>query len=234
MINYRIEAGLLTNYIPPGVELDFHGGETFITLVAFRFLDTRILDLAIPRHRDFEEVGLRFYVKRRSADTWRRDVCFIRKIVPRQAIATVARVFYGEPCLALPMKSAIVHRNGHIQADYSWRRGKRWESLSISATGDPASSVMGSREQFIREHYWGYARVRAGCSEYRVEHPRWRIWPASSSALNADVAALCGEEFAAPLAEPPVSQFIAEGSDIRVWRKSDDPILAEAMAAHLK
>jgi hypothetical protein len=101
----------------------------------------------------------------------------------------------------------------------------------MSATGDLVASSAGSHEEFITEHYWGYTKIRAGCSEYRVEHPRWKVWPASSASLKADVAALYGQELAATLSTPPVSKFIAEGSDVQVWRKSDDPILAEAIAA---
>jgi uncharacterized protein len=234
MMNYRVDPALLMMYVPAGVELDFHEDETYISLVAFLFLNTRVLGLAIPGHRDFEEVNLRFYVRRKSAETWRRGVCFIREIVPRRAIASLARVFYGEPYVASPMKSEIVHRDGQVKVEYSWRRGNRWEALSMSATGDPISSSAGSHEEFITEHYWGYTRTRPGCSEYRVEHPRWKIWPASSATLKADVAALYGKEFAEPLSAQPVSQFIAEGSHVQVWRKSNDPVLAEALAARVK
>jgi uncharacterized protein len=230
MMNYRVDPALLANHLPPGVELDFHEGETFISLVGFLFLDTRVLGLAVPRHRDFEEVNLRFYVRRRSADTWRRGVCFIREIVPRRAIATVARIFYGEPYLALPMKSDVVHRDGQVRVEYSWRRGAKWETFSMSAVGAPASTGAGTHEEFITEHYWGYTKVRGGCSEYRVEHPRWKIWPATSAELNTDTTALYGQEFVTPLSVPPVSKFIAEGSHVQVWRKSDDPVLAEAIA----
>jgi uncharacterized protein YqjF (DUF2071 family) len=230
MMNYRVDPKLLVKYIPPGVELDFHNGETFLSLVAFLFLDTRILGLAIPRHRDFEEVNLRFYVRKRSADTWRRGVCFVREIVPRHAIAAVARVFYGEPYLALPMKSDIAHRDGGVQVEYSWRRRKKWEALRMSAAGNPVSLTAGSHEEFITEHYWGYTKLREGCSEYRVEHPRWKVWPASSASLEAEIDDLYGGEFVEPLSESPFSQFIAEGSHVQVRRRSDDPVLAEAIA----
>ncbi|MGI9115830.1 MAG: DUF2071 domain-containing protein, partial [Chthoniobacterales bacterium] len=122
MLTYRIDPALLARYVPPGVELDFYNGETFVSVVGFLFLETRLLGVAIPRHRNFEEVNLRFYVRKRSADTWRRGVCFIREIVPRQAIAIVARVFYGEPYMALPMKSDVVHRDGELKVEYGWRR----------------------------------------------------------------------------------------------------------------
>jgi uncharacterized protein len=231
MLNYGIEPHLLANYVPSGVELDFFHGETFITLVGFLFLDTRVLGLSIPRHRDFEEVNLRFYVRKRSADTWRRGVCFIRELVPRRAIAAVARVFYGEPYIALPIKSNIIHRDGKLAVSYSWRRGATWEGLSVSAKGEPVITGAGTHEEFITEHYWGYTKVQAGLSEYRVEHPRWKIWSATSATLRADIAGLYGREFAGPLCKQPVSSFIAEGSHVQVFRKSDDPVLAEALAS---
>ncbi len=219
MLNYRVDPALLAKYVPPDVELDFYKGEAFISIVGFLFLETRVLGVGIPLHRNFEEVNLRYYVRRRSADTWRRGVCFIREIVPRRAIAAVARVFYGEPYVTLPMKSDIVHRDGTIEVNYSWRRGSKWEFVSMSAGGDPVAIPAGTHEEFITEHYWGYTKLRGGCSEYRVEHPRWKIWPATSARFKADIDSLFGSEFVDPLSAPAASQFIADGSHVQVWRK---------------
>src|SRR5207247_2641979 len=95
MLNYIVDPRLLAPLVPSGTEIDFENGDTFLSIVGFLFLDTRLLGLAIPLHRDFEEVNLRFYVRRKSADTWRRGVVFIRELVPGRAIALVARAFYG-------------------------------------------------------------------------------------------------------------------------------------------
>ena len=43
----------------------------------------------------------------RTCDDWRRGVAFVRELVPRQAIAVVARTFYGEPYSALPMRHIV-------------------------------------------------------------------------------------------------------------------------------
>jgi uncharacterized protein len=110
MLNYAVDPQVITPLVPAETEIDFDNGETFLSVVGFLFLDTRLLGLPIPLHRDFEEVNLRFYVRRKLADTWRRGVVFIRELVPRPAIAAVARCFYGENYVALPMKN-----------DGSWR-----------------------------------------------------------------------------------------------------------------
>ena len=222
MLNFAAEPGLLEPLLPQGTELDFHDGQTFLSVVGFLFFDTVVFGLPIPRHRDFEEVNLRFYVRRKNAGDWRRGVAFVRELVPRQAIAIVARTFYGEPYSALPMRHSLEHKEGRVLAEYQWRRGQRWETLAMTAIGEPQGSALGSHEEFISEHYWGYTARRSGLSEYRVEHPRWRFWPAQTTRFEADVATLYGAEFVETLSAPPASAFIAEGSHVEVLRRTRD------------
>jgi uncharacterized protein len=220
MLNYIVDPRLIEPLVPPETEIDYENGQTFLSIVGFLFLDTRLLGLPIPLHRNFEEVNVRFYVRKRSADTWRRGVVFIRELVPRRAIALVARAFYGENYFAVPMKHDIEHVDLRLNVEYSWRRGKKWESLKMSAVGEPQPILAGSHAEFITEHYWGYTCVRDGCSEYRVEHPRWKIWNATNYNLDADVRALYGEQFAGTLNQSPRSAFIADGSAITIERRS--------------
>jgi uncharacterized protein YqjF (DUF2071 family) len=223
MLNFAVDPKIISPLVPPGTEIDYENGETFLSVVGFLFLDTRLLGLPIPLHRDFEEVNLRFYVRMKSADMWRRGVVFVRELVPRRAIATIARVFYGEPYLALPMNHNIDHADGKLSVEYSWKRNRKSESLKMSASGEPQTMAAGSHAEFITEHYWGYTAVRSGCSEYRVEHPRWRIWNAESFELKADLGALYGEQFVEPLSLPPRSAFIADGSPIAVLLREQLP-----------
>lgn len=215
-----VEPQLLEPHLPRGTELDFHHGKAFLSIVGFLFLDTRLMGLPIPRHRDFEEVNLRFYVRRKNLDGWRRGVVFIREFVPRSAIAIVARVFYGEPYRALPMRHDFVPDGDRFSVTYQWRRGSKWETLAMSGVGEPKNLVPGSQEEFIAEHYWGYTADRARLSEYRVEHARWRYWPAQTWKLEADVSALYGPQFVETFSLPPVSAFIAEGSAVEVRRRT--------------
>jgi hypothetical protein len=222
MLNFAIDPKILQPLVPVQTELDFHGGQTFVSVVGFLFLNTRVVGLPIPLHRNFEEVNLRFYVRRKSANEWRRGVVFIRELVPRRAIALVARKFYDEPYLALPMRHALEHKDGRVSAEYQWRRRGRWETLSMTAAGQPQSAGRASHEEFITEHYWGYTARRDGCSEYRVEHPRWRLWTAATTKFDADVATLYGPQFVDTLAAPPASGFIADGSGIEVHKRNRD------------
>ena len=219
MLNYVVDPRLIAPLVPARTEIDFENGETFLSVVGFLFLDTRLLGLPIPLHRDFEEVNLRFYVRRKSADTWRRGAVFIRELVPRRAVALVARAFYRENYVAVPMKHEIEEVGSSLNVEYAWRRSHKWESLKMTATGEVQSIAAGSHAEFITEHYWGYTALRTGCSEYRVEHPCWKIWNATDFELNADVATLYGDQFAEALTQPPRSAFIADGSSITVQKR---------------
>jgi uncharacterized protein YqjF (DUF2071 family) len=216
MRNYTIDPAVLQPLVPPGTELDFFQGETYASVVGFRFLRTTVFGLGFPFHRDFEEVNLRFYVRRRTPEGWRRGVAFVREMVPRRTVAFIARTLYGEPYAALPMSHRIEQADGRLHVEYSWRRDGKWESLGVLARGEPQPLVPGSHEEFIAEHYWGYTARRAGTSEYQVEHPPWRIWSGTESYLHADVLALYGELFIEALSAKPVSAFIAEGSRVTV------------------
>ena len=90
MANYEVAPEILRDLLPNGVSLDFHDGKCFVSLVAFMFLDVRVLKIPVPFHVNFEEVNLRFYVKRETPNETKRGVVFVKEIVPRFAIATVA------------------------------------------------------------------------------------------------------------------------------------------------
>lgn len=218
MLNFEIAPEALASRVPRGTEPDSWNGRTFVSMVGFRFLDTRVRGIALPFHRNFEEVNLRFYVRHRAAEGWRRGVVFIKEIVPRAAIAWVARNLYNEPYVALPMGHAIREESGQASVEYSWQfRGKR-HALSVQTRGPAEAIADGSEEEFIAEHYWGYTAQRdGGTLEYKVEHPRWRVSQVAKSSFECDVASLYGDRFCASLSAPPSSAFLAEGSAVKVF-----------------
>jgi uncharacterized protein len=223
MLNFEIDPALVRPLVPAGTELDYFRGRTFVSLVGFMFLDTRVLGLAIPWHRDFEEVNLRFYVRRRTSEGWRRAVVFVKELVPRAAIAMAARVLYGENYVAVPMSHRVtVAGEGDAairQVFYRWRFEGRDHEISLTARGDAREIAVGSQEEFITEHYWGCTRRRRGGTlEYQVEHSRWRAWTALEARLEGDTARLYGGGFARYLKRPPSSAFLADGSAVSVFK----------------
>ena len=220
MLNYEVSPELLNPFVPRGTELDSFRGKTFVSLVGFRFLNTRLFGvLPIPFHTDFDEVNLRFYVRRSDAGTNKRGVVFIREIVPKRAIALVARLVYGENYVALRMKHGIETGGPAIKADYQWKLNRRWCRLHAQASEASIQPEEGSLEQFITEHYWGYAgQVDGGCKEYRVGHVPWRVWTTKNAGVDGDCEALYGGDFSRILNRQPDSAFIADGSPVCVFR----------------
>ena len=217
LFNYEVDPSLLVPLVPHGTELDTWNGSTYASIVAFRFLRTRILGIPIPLHRNFEEANLRFYVRRPLGAELRRGVVFIQEIVPRRAVAALARWLYHEPYRALPMRSTV-ETTPHLSVQYSWQLATEWHTVA-ARTGQPiALPAAGSFEQFIVEHYWGYTRQTDGSTiEYHVTHPPWTVAPAESHRIDADLGLVYGPALAARLATP-VSVFLADGSSVTVSR----------------
>jgi uncharacterized protein YqjF (DUF2071 family) len=220
-LNYACPRELLAPLVPFGTELDAWEGRTLVSLVGLLFTDTRVRGIAIPFHRTFEEVNLRFYVRRIGPDgAARRAVVFIRELVPRAAIAAVARLVYNEPYLAVPMRRCIAlesDRGGTVE--YAWTYRGNPCCLAGTASGPAAALRPGSEAEFVTEHHFGYTRQRDGSTlEYEVEHPRWAVWerPAAASFEGAGEA-LYGTEFGRVLATPPQSAYIAVGSPVTVF-----------------
>ena len=79
--NYIISPEVLKPFVPYGTKLDFWQGGCYVSLIGFRFVNTRVLGIKVPFHVNFDEVNLRFYVRRKSDEGWRRGVVFIKEIV---------------------------------------------------------------------------------------------------------------------------------------------------------
>jgi len=221
MLSYDVDPDVLAPLVPAGTALDLWHGRALVSVVGFRFLDTRVLGAAIPWHRDFDEVNLRFYVRRElPGGETRHGVVFVRELVSRLAVALLARLAYNEPYRAVTMRSARPRGAGDApgRLAYEWRIGGAWEGLAATAVGAPAVPAPGSREAFITQHHWGYTRQRdGGTVEYEVVHPPWRIWTAGGATLTMEVARLYGQAFAPALSRPPVSALVADGAPVSVF-----------------
>jgi uncharacterized protein YqjF (DUF2071 family) len=174
-----------------------------------------VLGIPIPFHVNFEEVNLRFYVY--TSDGWeaRRGVVFVKEIVPRWAIATIARTVYGEPyeCWSMSNDRSSMH------AGYAWERGGVSNKMSVELGDNLGVPESGSHGEFIIEHYWGYTkRGHTRTDEYKVEHPKWNLREVVSSEIDVDFGAAYGSEFGFLSEAKPYSVLFAEGSEIAVYK----------------
>ncbi|MGH7586857.1 MAG: YqjF family protein [Gemmatimonadales bacterium] len=223
MLNWEIAPEVLRPLVPHGTQLDPFLGRTFVSLVGFRFLHTHLLGIPLPFHRHFDEVNLRFYVRRDGPEGMRHGVVFVSELVPRPAVTWLARVLFNEPYRTVRMRhrvdSGLARRGDHGVVEYGWHHGGRWHGLAVQTTGGPELPVAGSEAEFITEHHWGYTAQPNGSSlEYEVAHPPWPVWKVRNARLDCDVTAVYGPAFAEALRGEPHSAFVAQGSAVAVGR----------------
>jgi uncharacterized protein YqjF (DUF2071 family) len=218
IVNYEVDPAILRPRVPAGCELDLFEGKALVSLVGFRFLNTRLLGrLPVPFHVNFDEFNLRFYVLRRAGSDVRRGVTFVTEYVPRWAIATTARLLYEEPYRAVPMRHALNLHGPRPEAAYSLKVGGRWHTLAGAAEGPSIYAPDDPAISFITEHYWGYTQRRSGqASEYQVIHPPWQVRRAPDARFEGDGGSLYGPEWREWLAAKPHSACLAEGSEVAV------------------
>ncbi len=217
-LNYEVEPGVVAPYVPAGTELDLLDGRAVVSMVGFRFLDTRLLGVPVPFHRDFDEVNLRGYVRRKVDGVWHRGVMFMRELVPRPAIAWTARLAYNEPYSAVRMRHTLdVDPASGGSLRYEWRQGGAWHHVAATCSGAPQPIDPDSEVGFITEHYLGYTPQRNGSTvEYRVAHDRWNFWKAERADFQCDVARVYGTEWSAALTAPPRSAFVCDGAPVSI------------------
>ncbi|MCC6463208.1 MAG: DUF2071 domain-containing protein, partial [Saprospiraceae bacterium] len=135
LLNYRIDPAVLLPYLPAHTELDTWQDTCYASLVGFMFQDTRVLGWAIPLHVHFEEINLRFYVKRQDPVLgWKRGVVFVREIVPKPAITWVANTLYRERYVTRRMWHRWDEQpDGRLDVEYAWREAGRWQAFGVQA-----------------------------------------------------------------------------------------------------
>lgn len=220
LLNYEIDPNLLRQHLPYGTELDLWQDKCYISVVGFMFVDTRVLGLKIPYHINFEEVNLRFYVKRIVGEDVRRGVVFIKEIVPKSAITFVANNLYKENYETLPMRHQWTEDEGNLSVEYAWKKHNKWNHIRVDAH-TPANPIpTDSGSEFITEHYWGYAKVSdTQTNEYEVTHPRWHAYKVKNYDIDIAFASVYGEKFGILQSIKPDSIMLAEGSQITVEGK---------------
>jgi hypothetical protein len=216
LANYAVPDELLLPRLPVGCELDRYADSTYVSLVAFDFLDTRVAGVRWPGMVNFPEINLRFYVRRGN----RRGVCFVREFVPSRIIASVARAIYNEPYSAVAMISKTESDDRQIRITHRLRSSEGEFSIAASA-GHPAHPVSAdSREHWFKEHQWGFGMTRRGMPLlYEVQHPHWEVYDTPTVQMQWDFAALYGDEWRFLNDREPDSLVIAAGSEIAVYPK---------------
>ena len=230
MINFEVPKELLTPYVPAGTKLDLWGGKALVSVVAFMFNKTSVIGIPAFGNRKFPEVNLRMYLKRvldptklsDSSYEVRRGVAFIKEIVPKPLVSSIANNLFKEHYETCDMKYFAPdflykeHFNEESNLGYSVRKNGE-HKFSAFSLGVKTPLKIGSFEEFIAEHYWGYSKMNeTNTIEYEVKHPRWNLYQGAEVKFDCDFGILFGEKWAFLNELIPLNSFVAEGSAVSV------------------
>ncbi len=219
MLNYEVDPAIFKSHLPPYTEIDYYKGKALVSVVGFLFNNTRVIKIRWPGHVNFEEVNLRYYVKRFDENKWKRGVAFISEIVPKYIIAGLANSLYNEHYSVAEMKHKIEIRPDGIYTEYTWKQaGNDWNKIAVTGSPVLQNIAEGSEEEFIFEHYFGYNKLNASTTiEYSLNHPVWQVYPVTDFTLDCDIEKLYGKSFVPFIQhQKPHSVFLARGSDVQV------------------
>lgn len=220
LINYEINPEILEKYVPKGTEIDLWNGKCYVSLVGFLFHGTRVLGLPIPFHIDFEEVNLRFYVKRFEYGKWKRGVVFIKEIVPKRAIALIANLLFNEHYYTMKMGHSYIETEHSRIFTYNWFSKKHNNFIEVETKKELIPIAPHSEAEFITEHYFGYTKFSDEKTfEYEVTHPGWQQYEVLSYKMQVHFEHNYGLNFTILNGMTPVSVMLAAGSKITVENK---------------
>ena len=220
MANYEIEPSALAPYLPKGVELDYYNNKTYVSLVGFMFKNTRLFGVPIPFFGSFEEINLRFYVKKVENRKIKKGVVFINETVPFKIVALLANKLYKEHYISIPTKNSIdITENKDIK--YEWKINNRWNSLAVKSDTNKYKIEQGTIEEFIFERYFGFTKLSDNSTqEYQIHHPKWMTHEILNTHIDCDFRSMYGEAFSGLENQTPDSIIIAEGSLVSVnWKR---------------
>lgn len=216
LLNYAVDPARLESRLPEGLCLDLHQGKAYVSLVAFDFMQTKVLGISWPGFRNFPEINLRFYVRYGTT----RGVMFIREYVPKRLIAWTARALYNEPYRYAPMESLVEAADGALHVRHALRVGGKEHTVSVIADPSTTTPAALSEAHFFKEHSWGFGISRWGrMLSYEVRHPVWATHRITDLALDWDWGVVYGDEWADLNDQQPDSKFLAVGSEIAVAPK---------------
>ncbi len=223
MANYVIDPKILFPFLPKGVELDLFNSKCYISLVGFMFKKTKLFDIPIPFFGNFEEINLRFYVKRTEENGLiKRGVVFINETIPYPIVAWTANKLYNEHYTVVPTKHKIVEENAARKVKFEWLLNKKWNSIAVTSILTAEKMKPNSLESFIYEHYYGYTKIGDNkTEEYKLQHPSWKINEVINYTIDCDFEAMYGKSFSVLDQTKPEAVFIAEGSAVAIeWKRN--------------
>lgn len=216
-INYIIPPEIIERFLPAFTKLDYYNGHCYVSLVGFEFKNVKMVGVKIPFYSDFEEINLRFYVKRFDGSQWRKGTVFISEIVNRSALGILANTLVRENYQILPTAKDIDEKEKEINVKYSWTFDKQEYHIKVTSDRLASSYAQNSEAEFILDRLYGYGKINEKTTnEYPIAHPSWPLYTVNEYSVQVDFARQFGAEFSLLSSMTPHSVMLSEGSGVEI------------------
>jgi len=210
--NFIVPPEILKKHVPKGVELDYFGNETYVSLVCM--VVSKLGLMRVPFAPKPSYISLRFYVRRSNDPLRRRGTCSIRNYVSSPTAAWML----GSKLEGDYQTMKIKRQNSGFKKEYQWKVGDHWNKLRIRGRSRIKNTGSRTKVGFILDHANVYRKIKGKTSEFLVQRPTWNAWDVAEANFTCDVQRLFGQQFVKPLARRPASVFLSSGSDVRFFK----------------
>ena len=215
--NYKVPAELVEKHLPAHTRLDYFNGNCLVSLVGFQFKNVEAAGIKVPFHTDFEEINLRFYVKRFDGAKWRKGTVFISEIADKPVLSTLANTLFRENYTTVPTRQEIEEDEESLKAAYFWQLNGEWQHISVKSNRLAGPVPDDSESKFIMDRPFGYGELNEKeTNEYHVSHADWHTYTVEEYSIKVDFAKQFGAEWSMLSSATPHSVILAEGSTVSV------------------
>ncbi|CAN5649578.1 DUF2071 domain-containing protein [soil metagenome] len=220
VVNYEIDPAELKPYLPAGTEPDLWNNKCYISLVAFQFSNPKIKEIPIPFYKSFEQINLRFHVRKVCNGEVRKGVVFIKEIATGNLLKAGAALLYNEHYTHLKTRHTITKQSNAIDIQYDWNLNKQWNYIHAVAEKDKTTPDPNTAIAFIANRFWGYTNISPDkTAKFRIEHEPWKIHGVKFCQVNCNIKKLYGETLHTFLSQAPAFTFMIDGSSVKVYNK---------------
>lgn len=215
--NYIVPPEIVEKYLPAHTKIDFYNGNCVVSLVGFEFRNVEMAGVKVPFYSDFEEINLRFYVKRFDGSKWRKGTVFISEIVNKSALGILANTLVRENYQILPTAREIKETENELDVKYSWTFNKEDYHFSVKSDRLASPYTENSEADFILNRLYGYGKIDDKTSnEYDISHSSWSTYRVDEYSIHVDFARQFGAEFSMLSSTTPHSVMLSEGSKVEI------------------
>ncbi len=218
LFSWPVPDETVQNLTPDGLEIDRWNGDAYVSLVGLRFEKVNLFGIPAPA-RSYDEINLRFYVRRKFHDVDRQPgVVFVRQLVPHRVTARVARMLYGEPFEVATVGHAYNaglsgNESPARRVEYWWENREGSHRMWAETNLTPQQAPPGSLDEFLTERYWGYnGKPGLGTRAYRLVRPVWDVARATTARVECAPDGVDDTGLGGIMRSEPASVLLACGS----------------------